>query len=158
MKHFCSEHQLPQSHACVNCGERANVRNELQHADAITSHEELPYFIHARSNVPYLVGRMGHTVIALELKRFGWKIGLKRNNNSKDIIAYRGDQKWHIMVKSNDAKLAEVLHNIPIGEEELAMLKREAEHENALPVIALVCSDSAVLLSARTFMALSSKL
>lgn len=101
---------------------------------------------------------MGHTVIALELKRFGWKIGLKRNNNSKDIIAYRGDQKWHIMVKSNDAKLAEVLHNIPIGEEELAMLKREAEHENALPVIALVCSDSAVLLSARTFMALSSKL
>jgi Holliday junction resolvase len=120
------------------------------------SHEELPYFIHAKTNVPYLVGRQGHTVIAVELKKFGWSIRLRKTKeNLKDIVAKKNDEKWHIRVKTIDARLSDVLRNLPVNAEEIDELIAVSEKEKALPVIAAVASDSAVLLSAKTFKALS---
>lgn len=156
MKHFCALHKLPQSHECTQyTTDNQNDLKTIEH-EIRTSHEELPYFIQAKTNVPYLVGRQGHTIIAVELKKFGWSIKLrKRGENVKDIIASKNDEKWHIRVKTTDAKLSDVLHNLPIGAEEINELTTIAEKEKALPVIAMVASDSAVLLSAKTFRALS---
>jgi Holliday junction resolvase len=120
------------------------------------SHEELPYFIHAKTNVPYLVGRQGHTVIAVELKKFRWSIKLqKTKENTKDIVAKKKDEKWRIRIKTIDARLSDVLRNLPVSTEEIDELVAVSEREKALPVIAVVASDSAVLLSATTFKALS---
>lgn len=158
MKHFCSVHKLPQSHECTHYTGSSNDQSGLRAIkyEMRASHEELPYFIHAKTNVPYLVGRQGHTVIAVELKKFGWSIELqKRGENVKDIVANKKDEKWHISVKTTDAKLSDVLRNLPVSAEEINELVTASEHEKALPVIAIVASDSAVLLSAKTFMALS---
>ena len=120
------------------------------------SHEELPYFIHAKSNVPYLVGRQAHTVIAVELKKFHWSIKLQQTKeNMKDIVAKKSTERWHIRIKTVDARLSDVLRNLPVSAEEIDELIAVCEKEKALPVIAVVASDSAVLLSAKTFKALS---
>ena len=118
-----------------------------------TSHQELPYLIHARTNVPYLVGRHGHTIIAVELKKFGWKIKLMKNNNGKYIIASKGKEKWFIQVINTDTRLSEALRKVKdeISNELIVM----AEESGALPVIALVAHDSAALISAKTFTGLS---
>jgi len=158
MKHFCSVHKLPQSHECIQYTASSNNQDSLKTTEyeIRTSHEELPHFIHAKTNVPYLVGRQGHTIIAVELKKFGWNVDLqKRGENVKDIIASKNKEKWHIRVKATDAKLSDVLRNLSIGAEETNELVTISEKEKALPVIAIVASDSAVLLSAKTFRALS---
>ena len=158
MKHFCSVHKLPESHECAHYTGSSNDQSDLKTVkhEIRTSHEALPYFIHAKTNVPYLVGRHGHTVIAVELKKFGWSIALqKRSENVKDIIANKNDEKWHIRVKTTDANLSDVLRNLPVSAEEINELTTISEQEKALPVIAIVASDSAVLLSATTFRALS---
>lgn len=118
-----------------------------------TSHQELPYLIHARTNVPYLVGRHGHTIIAVELKTFGWKIKLMKNNNGKFIIASKGKEKWFIQVINTDTGLSEALRKVKdeISNELIVM----AEESDALPVIALVAHDSVALVSAKTFTGLS---
>jgi hypothetical protein len=51
--------------------------------------------------------------------------------------------------------LSDVLRNLPVSTEEIDELVAVSEREKALPVIAVVASDSAVLLSATTFKALS---
>ncbi len=158
MKHFCSVHKSPQSHECAHYASSSSDQDHLSAIkyEARSSHEELPYFIHAKTNVPYLVGRQGHTVIAVELKKFGWSIVLrKRDENVKDIVANKKDEKWYIMVKTGDSKLSDILRNLPVSSDEIKELENVSEQENALPVIAIVASDSAVLLSAKTFMALS---
>lgn len=158
MKHFCSVHKLPQSHECPNYTSSSDNPSDLREIKykIRASHEELPSFIHAKTNVPYLVGRQGHTVIAVELKKFGWSIMLQKMGESvKDIVANKNDEKWHIRVKTTDAKLSDVLRNLPVSAEEINELATVSEQEKALPVIAIVASDSAVLLSAKTFMALS---
>jgi len=157
MKHFCSVHKLPQSHECVHYTGASNDQGlRATKYEIRISHEELPYFIHAKTNVPYLVGRQGHTVIAVELKKFGWSIALqKRSENVKDIVANKNDERWHIRVKTIDAKLSDVLRNLPVSDEEINELATVSEQEKALPVIAVVASDSAVLLSAKTFRTLS---
>jgi len=158
MKHFCSVHKLPQSHECTHYTSSSNDQSGLKTIkyEIRESHEELPYFIHAKTNVPYLVGRQGHTVIAVELKRFGWSIVLqKRDGSVKDILANKDDEKWHIRVKTTDTKLSDTLRSLPVSTEEINELLTVSEQEKALPVIAIVASDSAVLLSAKTFRALS---
>ena len=158
LKHFCSVHKLPQSHECSDYTNSSNNQHGLSAVkyEVRASHEELPYFIHAKTNVPYMVGRLGHTVIAVELKKFSWSIRLKKgNDNVKDIIANKNDEKWHVRVKTIDARLSDVLRNLPVSTEEINELERVSEKEKALPVIAIVASDSAVLLSAKTFKALS---
>ncbi len=157
MKHFCSVHKLPLSHKCT-CQTDSYGSQTLRATkyELRSSHEELPYFIHSKTNVPYLVGRQGHTIIAVELKKFGWNIVLqKRGEYVKDLVATKNDEKWHIMVKTVDMKLSNIMHDLPVSADEIDELTRLAEQENALPVIAIVASDSAVLLSARNFMALS---
>jgi len=158
MKHFCSIHKLPQSHECINYNSSSNNQSTLSAIkyELRISHEELPYFINAKTNVPYLVGRQGHTIIAVELKKFGWSIALKkRGKDVKDIVAKKNDEKWHIRVKAIDAKLSDVLRNLPVTTEEINELTTVSEKKKALPVIAIVASDSAVLLSAKNFKALS---
>ncbi len=158
LKHFCSAHKLPQSHECMHYTISSNDHSSLRAIkyEVRSSHEELPYFIHAKTNVPYLVGRQGHTVIAVELKKFGWSIVLRRRSeNVKDIVANKNDEKWYIMVKTADAKLSDILRNLPVSADEIKELEKVSEQEKALPVIAIVASDSAVLLSAKTFTALS---
>jgi len=160
MKHFCSVHKLPQSHECAHYTGSSNNQSGLSAIkyEVRTSHEELPYFIHSKTNVPYFVGRQGHTIIAVELKKFGWSIVLqKKGENVKDIIASKNDEKWHIRVKTTDAKLSDVLRNLPVNAEEINELTTVSEQKKALPVLAIVASDSAVLLSAKTFRALSPK-
>lgn len=117
------------------------------------SHQELPYMIHAKTNVPYLVGTQGHTIIAVELKKFGWAIKLVKNNNAKYLIAKKGKEKWFIQVVNIDIRLIEALRKVKdYIDNELETL---AEENKALPVIALVTHDSASLISAKTFTALS---
>ena len=158
MKHFCSLHKFPESHECVQHIGSSGSQSGLSATkyEVRESHEELPYFIHAKTNVPYLVGRQGHTVIAVELKKFGWSIRLRKNSeNVKDIFARKNDERWRIRIKSTDARLSDVLRNLPISTDEINELTMVSEKEKALPVIAVVASDSAVLLSAKTFKALS---
>jgi hypothetical protein len=142
-------------------GSSKNQRSDLSTIkyEIRASHEELPYFIHSKTNVPYFAGRHGHTIVAVELKKFGWRIALQKSDeNARDIVATKNDEKWHIRVKTIDAKLSDVLRNIPLNTEEINELRSVSEEEQALPVIAIVASDSAVLLSAKTFRALSPKL
>src|SRR5574341_670077 len=158
MRHFCSIHKLPESHECVQYTSPSSGQIGLSAIkyEVRESHEELPYFIHAKTNVPYLVGREGHTVIAVELKKFRWSIKLqKTKEHMKDIVAKKNDEKWHIRIKAMDARLSDVLRNLPFSAEEIEELVTVCEKEKALPVIAVVASDSAVLLSAKTFKALS---
>lgn len=149
---------MPESHECVQYTNSSGGQSGLSAIkyEVRESHEELPYFIHAKTNVPYLVGRQGHTVIAVELKKFRWSIKLqKTKENMKDIVAKKNDEKWHVRIKSMDARLSDVLRNLPVSAEEIDELITVCEKEKALPVIAVVASDSAVLLSAKTFKALS---
>lgn len=123
------------------------------------SHEELPYFIHTKTYVPYLVGRHAQTIIAVQLKKFGWRLKLyESKENKKDIIATKNKEKWHVRIKTTGAKLSDALRNLPIASEEVAELSTISEKEKALPVIAIVAYDSAVLLSAKTFRSLSPEL
>lgn len=118
-----------------------------------TSHQELPYLIHANTYVPYLQGRRGHTITAIELKIWGWKIGLVKNNKEIYIAARKGEEKWLIQVISTNMKLSDAFRKVKFEiNEELEIL---AEENGALPVIALVALDSASLISAKTLVGLS---
>ncbi|MFQ5920443.1 MAG: AN1-type zinc finger domain-containing protein [Nitrososphaerales archaeon] len=157
MKHFCSVHREPESHQCAQSAGsgRQTELSEIKKQEK-PSHEVLPHFIHAHTNVPYYEGHQGPTVIAVELKKSGWNLKLqKRKKSLKDILAERDDERWYVRVKTMDARLSDVLHNIPVTEDELSELATISERKNALPVLAIVASDSAVMLSAKTFMALS---
>jgi len=162
LKHFCSAHKLPETHECMYyTSSSPNDQDGLKtiEYELRKSHEELPYFIHAKTNVPYLVGRQGHTIIAVELKKFGWRLKLyKSKENEKDIMATKNNEKWHVRIKTTDGKLSDALRNLPINNEEVAELSTISEKQKALPVIAIVAYDSAVLLSAKTFRALSPEL
>ncbi len=157
MKHFCSVHKLPRSHECRHYKGPNDDHNDLETVeyDSI-SHEALPSFIHAKTNVPYFVGRQGQTIIAVELKKSGWSVVLqKRDDIVKDIVAYKNDQRWHIRIKVIGTNLSAALRNLPVSADEISELATVAEEEKALPVVAIVASDSSVLLSATTFKALS---
>ncbi len=120
-----------------------------------TSHQELPYLIHAKTHVPYLMGRHGHTIIAVELKKFGWKLKLveSTSNNDSYIAAKKGKEKWLIQVISTNTELSEALHKVKhdISKE----LETMTEENGAHPVIAIVALDSAAFVSAKTLMGLS---
>ena len=148
---------MPQSHECRHYKGSDSDQSGLETMEYDSmSHEELPSFIHAKTNVPYLVGRQGHTIIAVELKKSGWSVVLqKRDDSVKDIVAYKNDQRWHIRVKAIDTNLSVALRNLPVSAEEISELATVSEKEKALPVVAIVASDSSVLLSATTFRALS---
>lgn len=118
-----------------------------------TSHQELPYLIHAKSNVPYFVGKHGHTIIAVELKKSGWKIRLLKNNNDKYILARKGKELWVIQIITIDTGLSDAIRKVKDSTNK--ELEAIAEEMNALPVIAVVAQDSAALISARTFTGLS---
>jgi len=117
------------------------------------SHQELPYLIHSKTNVPYLVGKHGHTIIAVELKKFGWKIKLAKNNDDRYIVARKGKERWAIQVIAKEMQLSELLRSVKGGmNKEIDLF---AEEIGAHPVLALVAQDSATLISARTFIGLS---
>lgn len=120
---------------------------------ANTSHQELPFLIHAKTYVPYLIGRSGHTIIAVELKKFGWNIKLVKNKNECYLIAGKNKQKWFIRIITTDTRMLEALRNVKyyINKE----LEIMADENDALPVIAIVTSDSAVFLSSKTLVGLS---
>ncbi|MFQ5921083.1 MAG: AN1-type zinc finger domain-containing protein [Nitrososphaerales archaeon] len=152
-RHFCSAHKEPQSHQCVQDADSTEQRELTQIQE---SRAGLPYFIHAQTNVPYLVGRNGNTVIAVQMKRSGWKLRLqRRKKGTRDIIADKDGERWYIRIKTFDETLSAVLRNIPISSEVVEEVVAISERKKALPVIALVASDSVVMVSAKTFTALS---
>lgn len=118
-----------------------------------TSHQELPYLIHSKTNVPYLMGKHGHTIVAVELKKYGWSIKLVKTNNDKYIAASKGTENWLIKVITTEASLSDALRGVKHDAHE--ELEAAAEANGSLPVIALVTPDSATLISARNFIGLA---
>ncbi|MEM2759264.1 MAG: hypothetical protein QXU32_03560 [Nitrososphaerales archaeon] len=118
-----------------------------------TSHQELPYLIHAGANVPYLVGKHGHTIIAVELKKFGWKISLVKNDNEKYIVARKGREVWAILVITAERRLSDVLRNLKENIDN--QLEPVAQKLDAIPVVAVIAQDSVALISARSRTGLS---
>lgn len=117
------------------------------------SHQELPYLIHATTNVPYFLGRRAHTIISVNLKKFAWIVKLVERDNEKYILASKDKEKWLIQVVKLDMTLSEALHSVK--ERMSNELQTMAEEYQALAVLALVADDSATLISLKTYTSLS---
>ena len=156
-KHFCSAHREPRSHECAmysDSSEKDSLSEVRQ--ESIAAQAGLPYSILAHKDPHFFAGNLSHAVIAMDLKKAGWTLRLQKGEgNVKDILADKDQERWYIRVKTSDARLVDALHDIPMTEEEMKDLEAKSRQENAQPVIAIVASDSAAMVSAKTFMALN---
>lgn len=118
-----------------------------------STHQELPSLIHARTYVPYLVGRPSEVIASVELKRSGWNLKLTKVSGSSYILAEKGKSKWLVHIVEVKMKLRDTISEITRFIDQ--KITRISDDYGALPVMAVIANDSASFLSTKTLTSLS---